>query len=102
MLGGHARVDAMTLARRGVEFGCEIVLIAVGYPLSQRQARLVEATVGLVDRMQLSLDAILVASEQDVPLYLEPGDQVEVLASGLERRRLSRVVDQAIGGARGR
>ena len=102
VLGGHVRTDAMALAQRALESGGEIVLIAVGYPLSRQQQRLVETTVALVGRMHVDLDAILVASTDELGPHIQRGDHIEVLASGLERRRLSRAVDRAVGPLRGR
>ena len=82
------------MPRQALESGGEIVLIAVGYPLSRQQRRLVETTVALVGRMHVDLDAILAASPDEIRLHLRPGDHVEVIASGLERRRLARAVDR--------
>ena len=97
VLGGHVRSDALAPAQRALEAGSDSVLIAGGYPLSQQQRRLVETTIAFVNRMQGSLDAILVASSGELVLHVRPGDRVEVLASGFERARLARAVKAAGG-----
>jgi hypothetical protein len=82
---------------KALEAGTEAVVIAVGYPLTRQQRALVETTVAAAGRIRADVDAILVASAGEVALHVRPGDEVEVVASGLERRRLARAVAAAIG-----
>jgi hypothetical protein len=81
VLGGYNGTDPTVAVRRALEAGCEVVLIAVGYPLSQQQRRVVETTIALVNTMHGTLDAMLVASADELARHLLPGDRVEVLAS---------------------
>jgi hypothetical protein len=80
------------------------VLLSLGYPVTEHQRTVVSAAMDLIAETNTGVDAILVPDVADVPAHLRAEDTVAIVASGLELRRIERVVrsasadDRAAGG----
>ena len=92
ILGREATLDMEPVARRVVAEGAELVLISLGHPVAPTQSAVVGEAVRLADELRIWLDAVLVTSPDDLRELIREGDDVTILASGAERRRIERVV----------
>jgi hypothetical protein len=93
VLGRTAELDIADIVRRAAEDQVQLVLLSVGYPVDPAQDSVVSEAVRLADAEHVWLDAILVPSVRDLRRSLQDDDDdVSVVADGLERRTLERVV----------
>lgn len=65
------------------------VILSVGYPQSSAQRRFVAEAVDHAFGAKVHLDAILVSDASALSRHLEPGDDVSVVASGRQGRRIA-------------
>ena len=70
---------------------CDIplVILSVGYPQSSAQQRFIGDAVHHAFGANVHLDAILVSDASALPGHIEPGDDVSVVASGRQGRRIA-------------
>ena len=104
ILGTGALGNVIGFVERAARLGGELVLLSLGYPVSDEQRSTVAQAIVLVAETPTSLDAVLVPDVGDLPRHLLPDDSIAVFATGLERRTIERAVrrafaqDSAIGG----
>jgi hypothetical protein len=92
VLGRRATLDVEDAIRRAIADHVHLVLLSVGYPVSPAQDAIVQEAVRLSHALHASIDAMLVPSVTDVPMYLVEAAQIEIVAAGADRRRLERIV----------
>jgi len=91
VLGRGATLDIEPVARRLVGEGAELVLLSVGRPTSSG-ALVVSDALRLADELRLWLDAVLVSSPEQTAQFVRDEDEVTILASRSERRRIERAL----------
>ena len=99
ILGQDADPGAIGFVERAARLEGEVVLLSLGYPISEPQQALVATALALVAETHSGLDVVLVPDAADLPRYLVPEDRVAVFASGMERRTIERVVRAGVGRA---
>ena len=99
IVGQGADSDAIGFVERAVRLESEVVLLSLGYPISDGQRALVATALALVTETHSGLDVVLVPDAADLPRYLHPEDRVAVFASSGERRTVERVVRTGVGRA---
>jgi nucleotide-binding universal stress UspA family protein len=92
ILGRDVALDVEPVACRIAETGDELVLLSLGYPVSASQTAAVEQALRLAESLTLWMDAVLVTDVRQLAELLRVGDDVTVLASGAERKRIERVL----------
>jgi hypothetical protein len=92
---GTGALDAIGFIERAAGLEGELVILSLGYPITEEQEASVAAAIAMVAETHGGLDAVLVPDVEDVPRHLHPDDSVAVFASGLERRTIERVVRRA-------
>src|SRR6266516_903812 len=92
ILGRGADLDVEAVAHQVQAEGAELVLVSVGHPAAAAQAAIVGDALRLADELRLWVDAALVTSAEQISELLVETDEVSVLASGAERRRLERAL----------
>jgi nucleotide-binding universal stress UspA family protein len=90
VLGRDAVLDIDETARRVAAERAQLVLLSFGYPISPAQDAIVRTAVGLADELRLWLDAVLVLSTSELRWLAGNADDVTIVATGSERRRLER------------
>jgi nucleotide-binding universal stress UspA family protein len=98
VLGHDATLDVEAVASRVVVEGAELVLVSLGHPAAPMQSVIVADALRLADELRLWLDAVLVTGPEQIRELLRDGDEVTILASGAERRRIARAVGRKVSG----
>ena len=83
-------LDVEAVARRAAVERRQLVLLVVGRRVSAEQKMLVERALRSAGEHHLWFDAVWVTGASRAAEYIEEGDEVTILASGRERRRLER------------
>jgi hypothetical protein len=92
VLGREATLDVEVTARAAVAARAQLVLLSLGYPVSAHQAGVVGEARGLAEELRLWLDAVLVTSPKQLSDLVGDDDEVTIIASGRERRRIERAL----------
>ena len=92
VLGREATLDVEAVARGVVAERAELVLLSLGYPTGANQAAVLGEALRLAAEIRLWMDAVLVTKPEELPEHLRDGDDVTILASGSERRRIERAL----------
>jgi nucleotide-binding universal stress UspA family protein len=92
VLGRRAILDVEAVVRRVVAEGAELVLLSLGHPQTTTQAAAVGDALRLAAEIRLWLDTVLLTAPEEVADLVLEGDEVIVLASGSERRRIERAL----------
>jgi nucleotide-binding universal stress UspA family protein len=92
VLGRKGTFDVGAEARRAAADGAELVLLSVGYPVTESQSSAVEEGARLAVDLRLPFDAVLVTDRAHLAEHVGPAQQVVVVASGRERRTLERLL----------
>jgi Ca2+-transporting ATPase len=92
VLGREATLDVEVATRAIGAAGGHLVLLSLGYPVSPNQAGVVGEAVSLAEELRLCLDAVLVTSPKQLADLVGDDDQVTIIASGRERRRIERAL----------
>jgi len=87
--------NVIGFVERAARLGGELVLLSLGYPVSDEQQSTVTQAVALVAETHGGLDAVLVPDVEEVPRHLLPDDSVALFARGQERRAIERAVRRA-------
>jgi nucleotide-binding universal stress UspA family protein len=96
VLGREATFDVDPVAKRVVAEGAELVLLSLGYPVTPGQEAVVGDALRLANELRLWLDTVLVTSPEEAAEYVRADDEVTLLASGRERKRLERVLGKKV------
>ena len=105
VLGTGGLDGVVGFIERAARLGGEIVVLSLGYPVTDEQQACVAGAIAIAAETHGGLEAVLVPDVEDVPRQLHPDDSVAVFATGLERRTIERTVrrafaqDSATGGA---
>ncbi|HXY73642.1 MAG TPA: hypothetical protein VEM41_13980 [Actinomycetota bacterium] len=105
VLGSGPLEDVIGFIERAAGLEGELVILSLGFPITEEQQTSVAAAIAMVAETHGGLDAVLVPDVQDVPRHLLPHDSVAVFASGIERRTIEGTIrrafaqDSATGGA---
>jgi nucleotide-binding universal stress UspA family protein len=100
VLGREARLDVEPVARRVVAEEEELILLSVGYPIAATQAIVVSDALRCAAELQLWLDVVLVTRPEQLAGLTRDGDDVSVLASGAERKKIERALGRKARGER--
>jgi nucleotide-binding universal stress UspA family protein len=92
VLGRDSSLDVEREARRAAAEGGELVLVTVGYPITDSQDDVVREAVRLGGELRFQLDAVLATTPQQAAREITKADEVAVVATGRERKRLERAV----------
>jgi nucleotide-binding universal stress UspA family protein len=92
VLGRSATLNFAPIVRQVVAEGAELVLLSVGYPVKPTQATVVGDALRMAKELRLWLDTILVMSPDELGEFVGESDDVTVIASGLERKRIERAL----------
>ena len=92
VLGRSAVLDVEDVATRAAAQHAELVLLSLGYPVSPKQDAVVQAALREAADHQVWFDAVLVPSPKRFGEYVHAGDEVTIVASGSERRKLDRAL----------
>jgi hypothetical protein len=89
VLGKHALLEDLgAVARRAYLENVPLVILSLGYPVSDRQQAIMDEGLALAGELRIHLDVRLVTSLDQLPALLGEGDEVAVLSSGFEHLRL--------------
>lgn len=75
--------------------GARLIVLAVGWPLTDRQQQAVDEAKAVARTAQVVLDAILVSSSRAAAAHVLPDDDVFVAAHESEARRVRRALASA-------
>ena len=89
-------LDVEAVARRAAVERRQLVLLVVGRRVSAEQKMLVERALRSAGEHHLWFDAVWVTGASRAAEYIEEGDEVTILASGRERRRLERALGSLV------
>jgi hypothetical protein len=91
---GRARENARpaSFVARAAERDIPLVVLTVGYPVTERQQRFVAEAVGLAFDARVNLDAWVIATLEQIPQGIRPRDEVTIVAAGREERRIGSVL----------
>lgn len=92
VLGRRGTFDVGAEARRAAADGAELVLLSVGYPVTPSQSSAVEEGARIAFDLRLPFDAVLITQRKGLVDHVWPAEQVVVVATGRERRTLSRLL----------
>jgi K+-sensing histidine kinase KdpD len=92
VLGRDSSLDVEREARRAAAEGGELVLVTVGYPITDSQDDAVREAVRLAGELRFQLDAVLATTPEQAAREITRADEVTVVAGGRERKRLERAV----------
>jgi nucleotide-binding universal stress UspA family protein len=92
VLGREQVLDVEPEARRAAADGSELVLVTVGYPITDAQDDAVRAAVRLAGELGFNLDAVLATTPGKAAKEVGRADAVEIVATGKERKRLERAL----------
>lgn len=90
---GRGRLEAgvAPYVDRAAERGVPLVVLTIGYPVSQPQAEFVAEAIDRAFDARVVLDAILLAEPAELATHLTTADEVTVHA-GRDQRRIASVV----------
>jgi hypothetical protein len=80
--------DVSRWVERAAERRVPLVVLSVGYPPSDSQQRLVAEAIDQAFLLGVRLEAVLVSTRALLPLHLQPGDDIQVVAAPREGRRI--------------
>ena len=70
--------------------GAGVCVLTIGWPVSDVQAALVERAIDLAREARVRIEAVLVTSAGEAARYVQPGDDVRLVATARESKRLAR------------
>lgn len=94
ILGRRAALDVAELRGLAVH-GHDVLLVSIGFPPTGAQRRAVDDALELAAELRFRLDAVLVTDMADLDELLTGADEVRVVGSARERRRLKRLIPAA-------
>lgn len=91
---GRGRLDvaASAYVDRAAELGVPLLVLTVGYPVSEPQRDFVAEAIAEAFEARVSLDAILLLQAAELATHLTLEDEVAMYAGGRERRRIGSVL----------
>ncbi len=92
VLGRTADLDLEVAARDAAARGRGLVLISVGLQIGPAQKAILDGALALSPTLELPLDEIWAAGPESAINHLQDEDEVAIVASGRERRRLERAL----------
>jgi nucleotide-binding universal stress UspA family protein len=97
VLGRGATLDVEPVAREAAAHGEQLVLLSVGLRITPEQESVVWEALRLAGTLPLWIDAVLVATPEEVAEMVDPGEEVTILASGRQRKHLERALRSKLG-----
>ena len=94
ILGRRAAIDVDELRDLATQ-GHEVLLVSIGFPPTGSQRRVVDDALELAAEVRFLLDTVLVTDMGDLDGLLTGADEVRVVGSARERRRLKRLIPTA-------
>lgn len=89
---GRLEVAAAAYVDRAAELGVPLLVVTVGYPVSEPQRDFVAEAIEEAFEARVSLDAILLPRAAELATHLTLEDEVAMCAEGKERRRIGAVL----------
>jgi hypothetical protein len=93
---GRGRVDvdpALHIARAAGR-GAPLLVLALGYPVSQRQQAFVTRAIDEAFGSRVLLEALIVAQLDELATYVGATDDVTVVAAGRDERRIGSILSR--------
>jgi hypothetical protein len=88
VLGRRPTVDLPEVFARARQAQTDMIILAVGFPLSARQQEIVDEAIALAVDTEVWLEARIAYRAREVSSWVQRTDEVVLSATGWERRRI--------------
>jgi hypothetical protein len=89
---GRVDVDPAVHVARAAGRGTPLLMLALGYPVSQRQQAFITAAIDEAFATRVHLDAQIVARLDELAAHVGATDDVSIVAAGRDQRRIGSVL----------
>ena len=89
---GHVDADPAVHVARAADRGVPLLMLTLGYPVSERQRSYVERAIDRAFEVRAQLDARILARAADLADLVATTDEVTVVAAGRDERRIGSVL----------